>query len=399
MSVEVDVKGSVDKGFEAVKEVFENNFVQYGEIGAAVCVYHKGKKVVDLWGGYKEPEGNYMWERQTVVPIFSTTKAVAVSCLALCHARGYFSFDDPVAQYWPEFAQKGKEKVSIAMLLAHRAGLSAIDTPLTPQLIRDTQQLDTILAAQKPAWQPGDYQGYHVWNIGWYISALIERIDPKKRRLKAFFNEEILPHLDGDIRIGIESDYPFDNIAILKPFSKLKGLFAMPFSFVFEFFKPWSLSFRSMLNPSFAGSHANFNKHEILELEMGAGGGIASASALASMMAKMYSDSSCAIYVGRETLEAITRYPDMPTRGFTDIVFKQEAFRFHLGFMRPSKEHNFSDYESAFGGFGAGGSFVQYEPDSDTVIAYVMNNMTEAMMNGEREVAIRDAVHKVLRKI
>lgn len=387
--------GHIHKDYSQIADSFSDNFEKYGEIGASLCVYHYNEKVIDIWGGYKDLEKNRKWDEDTVVPIFSTTKAIAASCLALCHSRELFDYKRKVCDYWPEFGTNNKEEITVEQLLQHRAGLSVIDKKLDIKTIKNRRLLDSIIAEQRPRWQPGDYQGYHVWNIGWYISSLLKRIDPKERFLKEFLEEEMLPNIEGEIRIGVDENYDWAKIATLKPFSKLKGLFSMPSTFVFEFFKPWSLSYRSMLNPSFATSHSNFNKPEILQLEIGAGGGIANARGLASLMDAL-SNESHPLCLKKNTTEYLMKYPDEPNMGWEDIVFKQNAFRFHAGFMKPSEKHNFSKSTKAFGGFGAGGSFVFNDPDNKLTIGYTMNHMASEMMNMKREVNIRNSVYKII---
>jgi len=389
-------KGYIHPDYQSVAETFSKHFEQGEEIGAALCLYHRHQKVLDIWGGWSDLSRKSAWQENTLVPFFSATKAVAASCLAHCHARGLFRYNEPVAKYWADFAQGGKADITIGQLLQHRAGLAAVDHKLSPELIRNKAALESILAQQTPHWPPGDYQGYHVWNIGWYISALLCRIDPKGRRLKAFVEEELLPQLEGEVRIGLDRDFNPNRLAQLKPFSKIKGLFAMPFSFVLQFFNPWSLTLRAMLNPSFVGNHSNFNKLEILQLEMGAGGGVGNARGLASLLDAL-SDPDHPLYLGPSTLQYLMQYPDPPRKGYRDIVFQQDAFRFHAGFMKPSERHHFSDDASAFGGFGAGGSFVFTEPEQQLTLAYTMNNMSSEMMNMEREVALRESVRETIK--
>ncbi len=411
----MELKGHIDPEYARIASAFLENFEQDDEIGASLCVYHKGRRVSDIWAGFRDGQSRGFvktrndrdrrepWEEDTVVPMFSSTKAVAASCMAICHSRGLFDYSDRVSKYWKSFGRNGKEDITIAQLLQHRAGLSAIDRKLTMDMIRDREQLEDIIADQKPAWTPGEHQGYHCWTIGWYISALLAKIDPKKRRLKEFTEEEILPCIDGDIRIGIYGAYDVSRIAILKPFSKRKGLFAMPFVFVKEFFNPWSLTFRTMLNPGFVGNHANFNRRDVLELEIGSGGGIGNARGLASLFHGLNTPEH-PLYLGKKTLDYITGYPEPPAStagnsvksGFEDIVFKQDAFVFHAGFMKPSDRHDFSRNRSAFGGFGAGGSFVVSDPAEKLTYAYTMNSMSEEMMNMKREVRIREAVYDAI---
>jgi CubicO group peptidase (beta-lactamase class C family) len=392
----MELQGKIDPNYSLIATAFLDNFKYYDEIGASLCVYHNNKLVIDIFSGYKNVKKQELWEENTVVPFFSTTKVIAASCLAICHSRGLFDYNDKVSKYWEDFAENGKEDITIAQLLQHRGGLSAIDRKLTIELIKDRQLLEKIIAGQKPHWNPGDFQGYHCWTIGWYISALLSKIDTKKRRLKEFVEEEILPNIIGEIRVGIDDSFDFSRIAILKPVSKTKGIFTMPFKFVKEFFNPWSLTFKTMLNPTFVGNHANFNRRDVLELEFGSGGGIGNAKGVASLFNGLTNPNN-PLFLGKNTLDYLIQYPIAPPiNGFEDLVFKQKAFIFHAGFMKPSDQHNFSLNRSAFGGFGAGGSFVISDSENKLTFAYTMNNMSHDMMNMKREVQIREAVYKTI---
>ena len=185
------VKGDVDEGFGQVAEVFRANFTDRHEIGAACAVYREGKKVVDLWGGYRNGITKAPWEENTIVPVASTTKGMAAMAVAVAHSRGLIDFDERVAAYWPEFAAAGKEQVTVRQLLSHQAGLCAIDTPLELSDLADLDRMAAVLASQAPAWPPGTRQGYHGISLGWYEGELIRRVDPQERSLGRFFAEEI----------------------------------------------------------------------------------------------------------------------------------------------------------------------------------------------------------------
>ena len=175
----VEVKGEAPKPFEGVKKAFRENFEKRNEVGADFCVYYENEPVVDIWGGYKDEEKENEWDQDTLVPVFSTTKAVSAACLALLNSRGLLDYDEKVSTYWPEFGQNGKEDVTVNQLLQHRAGLSAIDRKLTPEIISNHERLDEILARQEPGWEPGKRQGYHVWKkTHWPPSLIIRKSRP-----------------------------------------------------------------------------------------------------------------------------------------------------------------------------------------------------------------------------
>ena len=150
------VEGRVSAGFEAVREAFAENFLHRGERGGACCVYYRGEKVVDLWGGVRNTATGEPWQEDTMVIVYSATKGLAAMTLALAHSRGWLDYDAPVARYWPEFAQRGKEALTVRQLLAHQAGLFALDVPLDRDLLADFDRLAAVLARQKPAWPAGE---------------------------------------------------------------------------------------------------------------------------------------------------------------------------------------------------------------------------------------------------
>jgi len=138
-------KGYIHPDYQSVAETFSKHFEQGEEIGAALCLYHRHQKVLDIWGGWSDLSRKSAWQENTLVPFFSATKAVAASCLAHCHARGLFRYNEPVAKYWADFAQGGKADITIGQLLQHRAGLAAVDHKLSPELIRNKAALESIL--------------------------------------------------------------------------------------------------------------------------------------------------------------------------------------------------------------------------------------------------------------
>ena len=121
----MNIGGCVKPGFEAVREAFIENFAERNELGGACCIFHRGEKVVDLWGGVRDKDTGEPWEEHTMVIVFSATKGMAAICLAMAHSRGWLDYEERVATYWPEFAQEGKGAMTVRQLLAHQGGLFA----------------------------------------------------------------------------------------------------------------------------------------------------------------------------------------------------------------------------------------------------------------------------------
>src|SRR3954469_4765570 len=218
------VCGEVDEGYGPVADAFRRNFAERGEVGAACSVYRDGRAVVDLWGGYRDGRQLRRWERDTVVTMFSTSKGVTAAALALAHSRGLVDYDERVATYWPEFAQAGKEDITVRQLLAHQAGLAVINRELS---VEDLAALDVVadaLAAQAPAWEPGTRHGYHGVSLGWYEGELLRRVDPDGRTLGRFFAEEIAAPLGLDVHFGIPDSGGTERIARIERASPLRAL-------------------------------------------------------------------------------------------------------------------------------------------------------------------------------
>jgi CubicO group peptidase (beta-lactamase class C family) len=145
-----EIQGCVRKGFEAVRHAFAENFLRRHELGGACCVYHRGEKVVDLWGGVRNKSTGEAWEEGTMVVVWSATKGLAATTLAVAHSRGWLDYDQRVCKHWPEFAQQGKESITVRQLLAHQAGLFAFDEPVDKNIVADLDRLGLFWLVRSP---------------------------------------------------------------------------------------------------------------------------------------------------------------------------------------------------------------------------------------------------------
>ncbi len=390
------VCGEVAPGFEPVKEEFERNFRERGELGAALCVYLRGDKVVDLWGGYRNLKERTPWERDTLVLVFSSTKGLAAMTLALAHSRGLLDYEERVSTYWPEFAQKGKKNITVRQLISHQAGLCAIDRLLTPRILADLDRLADILAQQKPAWEPGTRHGYHGITMGFYEGELLRRVDPLHRSLGNFFRAEIAQPLGLEIYIGLPPGFPWSRIARLEPYKitgVLKNYQVIPPAFKKEVIKPWSLSFRAFLNPVIF-SPADFGRFPLSAVEMPAANGIATARDIARAYSA-FATGGEELNLRRETLQALSGPAIPPSGGLHDKVLQVEA-NYSLGYMKPFHGFKFGVDETAFGAPGAGGSFGFADPTHQVGYAYVMNRMGYYFWDDPREKVLRETLYRCL---
>jgi CubicO group peptidase (beta-lactamase class C family) len=305
------ISGWVAPGFEEVQAEFRRNFAERGEVGAACAAYHKGKKIVNLWGGYRDARRRTPWQEDTLILVFSATKGLAAMTLTLAHSRGWLDYDERVAAYWPEFAQQGKEQVTVRQLLSHQAGLCVIDEPLSLDILADPDALAAALAKQKPAWEPGTRQGYHAVSLGWYEGEILRRVDPQHRTLGQFFQDEIARPLGIEFYIGLPLDVPDSRLAAIKLFSP-SSLFRVddaPRSLFRAMCNPRSLTFRAFANPRPTLKNLTAIKNRrFLALENPAFTGIGQVRAMARAYSAFASGGS-KLGLRRESLEALTACP------------------------------------------------------------------------------------------
>ncbi|HXE49717.1 MAG TPA: serine hydrolase domain-containing protein [Ramlibacter sp.] len=382
--------GLVAPGFEDVRDQFERNFAERGEIGAAVAAYWRGEKVVDLWGGRRTPEGDAPWKEDTMVVVMSTTKGLSAMTLALANARGWLDYDAPVARYWPEFAQNGKADIPVRQLLGHEAGLVLLDEKLTLEKVHDFDYMARLLARQRPAWPPGTRHGYHTMTLGLYMQELIRRVDPAHRTLGRFFRDEIAAPLGLEFHIGLPPGIPRERLARVKPLSPWRGLLALrytPLAVTMKMISPGSL-----LRRSFVGLGVDPNDRRYLEVEVPAGNGVGTARAIARAYS-CFAEGGAELGITAETFAGITAPPVVANP--VDEVLGVPSY-FSLGFLRPGPAVAFGSSPRAFGSPGAGGSFAFADPDARLGYAYVMNRLDFYLENDPREKALRDAVYRAI---
>ena len=196
-----EISGSVVEGFEKVQQVFADNFSKGGDVGASVAVVQDGEYLVDLWGGWA---GTRPWQADTIVNVWSTTKGFVSLCAHILIDRGQLELDKPVADYWPEFAQAGKAKITVRQLLSHRAGLMAWDEPIPPEDMFNWEKLCSMLAATEPFWEPNTASGYHARTFGHLVGKLVQCVDG--RPISRFLHEEVAEPLNADIFVGVPSE-------------------------------------------------------------------------------------------------------------------------------------------------------------------------------------------------
>jgi CubicO group peptidase (beta-lactamase class C family) len=397
------VNGTVDPGFEAVRYEFARNFSDRKELGAAFAVYHRGRKVVDLWGGHRDRKREHSWHADTLTTIFSSTKGIAALTLAHAHSQNLFEWDAPVADYWSEFAQAGKGAVTVRQLLAHQAGLCAIDVPLDVEILADHDRLAEILAKQAPAWEPGTRHGYHAISLGWFQSELLRRVDPQRRSLGRYFRDELATPLDLDIHIGLPETFPETRIGFISRgslwslLSQLGKRHVVPVRMVLAMLRRKSLTGRSFSNPRLKDPTAINTDPALRAVEIPSANGMADARSIARLYG-VFATGGAELGIRKQTLDDLMDDAIQPTGGLRDLVLKTEM-NYSLGFSRPNVDFDFASSLRAFGTPGAGGSFCFADPDARLGMAYIMNRMGSHLLDDPREKALRDATYRAVSKI
>jgi CubicO group peptidase (beta-lactamase class C family) len=387
------VSGFTRNGFESVRRAFVENFSRRREVGGACAVSYRGETVVDLWGGLRNKQTGELWDHDTMVVVHSATKGLAAMTLAVAHSRGWLDYEQRVCAYWPEFAQQGKDRITVRQLLAHQAGLFAIDEPVDRTVVADLDRLAVILARQKPAWEPGTRQAYHAITLGFYEGELLRRIDPQHRSLGRFFQDEIALPLGLEAYIRVPDEIPNSLLATLSPPGRLRMLLGFPIGLTLDAMNRHSNIYRALVvNP---GSSVYMDPQQIYarNLEVPSGGAVATARAIARAYG-VFANGGRELGLRQETLELLAAPAIPSTNGFHDECLKGEA-QFSLGFMKPSPAWPFGGPRS-FGSPGAGGAMGYADPVAGVGYGYVTSQMGTSLTGDPRDVALRAALDTAL---
>jgi CubicO group peptidase (beta-lactamase class C family) len=384
---ETQVHGHCDARFTAVREAFEENFRERGELGAAVAVTVDGTTVVDLWGGSTDAAGTRPWDRDTLVNVWSTTKGPVALCAHLLADRGLLDLDAPVAAYWPEFAAAGKEKVLVRHLLSHRAGLSGLRQPHSLAELYDWELTTARLAATEPWWEPGTRSGYHALTYGFLVGEVVRRVTGL--RPGAFLEQEVTGPLGIDFTVGLPA----------KETGRVAELVRSPAAAdseqvaAFSQLPPAALA--ALTNPVVGTAQANTPEWRAAEIPAANGHGTARAvAALYGVFAGRGS------HGGRRLLSPEAAERAREGQGSCrDLVlgagFEGET-EVGLGLWLSGPQGSYGPNPRAFGHDGFGGSCGLADPEAGVSLGYVMNRMGPRIANDPRKTALIDALYGAL---
>lgn len=375
----IDIHGHLASGFEPVAEAFKDNFSERDELGAGFTLIRDGEILVDIHAGHSDRKGEQAWTAQTIVPVFSTGKAITALVVAWLVDQGRLDYDAPVADIWPDFAQAGKDQVTLAQALSHQAGLPGYPDEMEPSDWFDRVLMESRFAAMAPMWPLGQGSGYHPISYGVIADAVVRRADEQGRTVGAILREEICGPRDIDFHIGVpESEHERAAEHVLPP--RPPHLGSMTPEKAAAFLKPWS-------SPGRRGAAA------WRSAELPAANGHGTANAIARLMApfatkgRLDDQAFVSDTVIRAALQERVSGPDkvLPF----DLAFG-------AGVMINRDSGAFGPEPRAVGHYGFGGSCGFADPERGLSGAYVMNRQMDVLVGDARAKALIEAAYRCL---
>jgi len=359
------VHGTCDGIFAKVRDVFERSF-ESGEIGAGVAVLIDGEPVIDLWGGWADEERTRLWERDTIVNVYSVTKGMASVCLNRLIEEGLLDLDAPVSKYWPEFAQNGKQNIPMRLLISHQAGLPTL--PRLPRnLAYDWTAVTTALAEAALEWEPGSQQVYHWGTWGYLNGEVLRRIDG--RTMGTYLREDVCAPLGADFLLGVGPEHDARCATLVQ------GQEVTPFDPDPEL----SPEERAKDNAMWGPNSRNWRAAEIPA---------ANGHTTAMGVARVYG----ALAIGGELDGVRILRPDTIDRATVQIgPGMAGGLRFGTGFILTTRALPDGGSVATFGHGGMGGSIGFADRERKLAFSYVMNKM-----NSGFGIGLRDAVYECL---
>jgi CubicO group peptidase (beta-lactamase class C family) len=370
---------------EDIVSLFQENFASFGELGAAVSIWQNGEPRVELFGGFKDAKREQPWTADTIVLFWSATKGLGSACLLHALREQSIPLERRVADFWPEFGQAGKNAITLAQLLSHQAGLSALDEPVD---VLDYPAVIAALEKQKPLWPPGTAHGYHARTFGFLVDECLRRITGQ--RVSEYWREKFGEPLALDIWLGLPKAEQSRTATI---YAAKAGGEQNPAEFYRELAKPGTLVRKTFTSPAGLHSIAAMNTAQNRATDIVSFSGIGSASSLAKFYGMLANGGEID---GKRYFKAETiAWMSTTFAAGTDRIL-QIPTAFSAGFMKDppgSPRRIFGPSHSAFGHPGAGGSNAFADPENGIGFAYVMNQMEQSLLPNEKSRRLVEALY------
>lgn len=375
------VRGFCDPSFRQVADAFAENFVSGEELGAAVCVHHQGRIVVDLWGGYCDAAGTRPWDRDTIVNMMSVSKGFLAVAIFMLLERGLVDIDAPVARYWPEFAAAGKADVPIRHVMDHRAGVPVLRPSQPRRAIYDWDRYVEALARQEPLWEPGTQAGYHILTMGFILGEIVRRVSGQS--VGEFVRNEISVPLDLDYNIGLD---PAEIERCADFVSATEG----------TIFKVDHLPDDELLKYAWSElpEDEDFNSDRWRKAQVPGANGHGNARSVSRLYAALSMGGTLDGF--RLLTERSIERMSAEQHNLTEIVMKR-AYHQGLGVLRNSPPiSEMGPDPDAFGHHGVGGSIGFADRKNQIAFSYCTNRMHNRIDNGPRAGRLKRATYACL---
>lgn len=368
-----------------LKPLFHENFEKLGELGAAISIWQNGKPVINLYGGFCDAGREKPWTTDSLVLVWSATKGIGSACVLHALQQQKIELNRSVAEFWSEFAQSNKDKITLAQLLSHQAGLCALDQRVD---VLDYAAVIRALQAQAPLWPPGTAHGYHARTFGFLLDELTRRITGKT--LSEYWQENFARPLELDFWIGLPEK---ENSRVATIYAARNGKPPEPAQFYRDLVTPGTLARKTFTSPYGLNVISKMNDPQIRAQPNVSFGGIGSASALAKFYSMLANGGELngQTFFSQETLARMTT----TLSDGVDRVF-QIPTAFSAGFMKDSRDaprRMFGPSPTSFGHPGAGGSHAFADPENKIASAYVMNQMEQSVLPNEKSLRLVDAIY------
>ena len=375
----MEIHGECDPQFSKVKETFEKLHQEDREIGSCFAVYKDGKPLVDLWGGFQDKDKTKPWQKDNLVTVYSTTKGVAAFCIALAMEKGLLKYEEKVSTYWPEFANNGKEDITVGMLMSHQAGICSPETRNVDDYYNQSLMAEK-LAGMTPIWEPGTASGYHSMTFGWLTSELILRVTGKS--LGTYFREEVGDQHEIDFFIGLPESEDH-RVAELVPFDIVRNENSDQ--------QKIELTEAQKSQRNSAGTLDIQNTKAWRQAEIPSANGQGNAGGLAKFYSLIVPEDNSLKLLKDDTVNQMTT---MPIEG-RDLVLAVQV-RWGVGFILNKHKVIYGPIEGAFGHSGYGGSCAFGDPENKIGVSYVMNRMLDNFNADGRSIELINATYECL---
>ncbi|KAL3870979.1 hypothetical protein ACJMK2_039004 [Sinanodonta woodiana] len=395
----LNIDGYFHPDFKNVADVFREWFQVRGEDdGVAFTLYHKGELVLDMWGGYADLESERPWHKDTISEVFSATKGVAAIVVATMVEKGLLDYKKPVSHYWPEFAQNGKDNITVEMLVSHQGGLLLLDNPIYYRDLKDNiTRVEESLVKQKPVFPPGSAHGYHALTFGVYVDRLVAKADSKRRTMEEIFQEDIAKPFDIDFYMNTPKP-EYHRVARLHSptlWATIKTWILEP-QRIWNFLKMW-INKNPYLNGAFSvisgiNKVEGHNSPDVREVTVSSYSGTGSARGLAKLYGILANGGSTdgKQLLSKSTIEQLS----IPAVSGQEVLFNIKGITFGLGTML--KNNTKGQY--MFGHAGLGGQEGYGDLNTGLGIGFITNCISTEMAEHSLYVSLKKAIADTLDK-